>query len=694
MDTGRPRFRTLASAAVPAPVGASVSIPETGARVIDGGSKGMSLQRVVRVRGLGGAGAVALMLGAGAAAAQSAEPLVLPPLVVTASRTAVEAKEVGSAITVITAEEIERKQVRFVSDILRQVPGVAVNRAGNMGALTQVRIRGAEGNHTLVIIDGVEVNDPMNASEFDFSSLLADDIERIEVLRGPQSAIWGSDTIGGVVNIVTKRGREGVHGRASAEGGSFGTYRMNAGLSGGTEAARASVSGSLFDTDGINVGSTGSEKDGYRNGTLNVTGDVDLSRNLSVALNGRYTKAKTEGDRQDFDFPATPTQGLVVDSDDYTETEQIYGRAEARLSLFDGAWQQKLGAAMTRADRDTVESGTTSESTGTKGKLDYQSTFLFDTPTLADAAHSLTFYVEREHQDFRNRSEGFPSADQYRGTTDHGYVGEYRVGLWDQLFLSAALRFDDNERFEDATTYRGTAAYVVPGSGTRLHASYATGATNPTFFELFGFDPNTFVGNPDLKPETSKGWDAGVEQKFLDDRVLIDVTYFETDLRDEIQTAFLPGFLATPVNLSGKSTRRGIEVTAQARVTDAFDLAGSFTWLDAEEPGGRSEVRRPDYMASASANYRFLGGRANVNLGVDYNGRAIDNEFVDSTGRIRVGLDDYVLVNLAASYRLTDNVELFGRVENLLDEDYQDVYGFDTPGIGAYAGIKVAFDTP
>lgn len=692
MDTGRPRFRTFASTAVSAPVAASDSDPELDAHVIDGGLEGMSSARSRCARAL--AGAVVGMAGASAALAQSPESLVLPELVVTASRTTVATKEVGSAITVITAEQIERRQVRFVSDILRQVPGVAVSRAGNVGAVTQVRIRGAEGNHTLVIIDGVEVNDPMNGSEFDFSSLLAEDIERIEVLRGPQSAIWGSDTIGGVVNIVTKRGRRGLRGHASAEGGSFGTYRLNTGLSGGNEGARASVSGSLLETDGINVGSTGSEKDGYSNGTLNLTGDLDLARNLSVALNGRYTKAKTEGDRQDFDFPATPTQGLLVDSDDFTETEQIFGRAEARLLLFDGAWQQKFGAAATRADRRSVESGTTSESTGTKGRLDYQSTFVFDTSTLADAAHSLTFYAEREHQDFRNRSEGFPSADQYRDSTDYGYVGEYRLGLWDRLFLSAALRFDDNERFEDATTYRATAAYVFPGSGTRLHGSYATGATNPTFFELFGFDPNTFVGNPNLKPETSKGWDAGIEQKLFGDRVVLDVTYFETDLRDEIQTAFLPGFRSTPVNLSGKSTRRGIEVAAQARVTDAFDLSGSFTWLDAEQPNGRTEVRRPKYMASANANYRFFDGRANVNFGVDYNGRAIDNEFVDRTNRVRIGLEDYVLVNLAASYRLTDSVELFGRVENLLDEDYQDVYGFNTPGIGAYAGIRVAFDTP
>lgn len=640
-----------------------------------------------------GAGSVVSLLCVGSTAAQ--EPLVLPDMVVTASRTTVAAREVGAAMTVITAEDIERKQLRFVSDVLRQVPGLAVSRTGGVGSLTQLRIRGAEGNHTLVIIDGVEVNDPVNGSEFDFSSLLADNIERIEILRGPQSAIWGSDAIGGVVNIVTRRGREGVRGHASAEGGSFGTYRLNAGISGGSEQARASVSGSLLETDGIDMSGTGGEKDGYKNGTLNVTGDVDLNDYLTVSINGRYTKAKGEADRQDFAFPPRPTQGLVIDSDDGYETEQIYGRALARLRLFDGAWEQVFGTAVTRADRDTLQDGAvTSESTGTKGKLDYQSTFVFETEQIADAAHSLTFYAEREHEDFRNRSASFPAANQYRDTTNYGYVAEYRLGLWDQLFLSGALRFDDNDQFKDATTWRGTAAYVLPESGTRLHGSYGTGVTNPTFFELFGFDPGTFIGNPDLKPETSEGWDIGIEQNFFRERLVVDVTYFEADLRDEIQTAYLPTFETTPVNLSGRSKRRGVEVSAKARVSETLDLSGSFTWLDAEEPTGRTEVRRPKYLASAAANYRFLDGRGNINISADYNGRMQDNEFVDATPRTRVTLDDFLLVNLAASYLLTDRIEVFGRIENLLDQNYQEVYSFHTPGIGAFAGLRVTFDGP
>ncbi|MFN4090972.1 MAG: TonB-dependent receptor plug domain-containing protein, partial [Alphaproteobacteria bacterium] len=437
--------------------------------------------------------------------AQAGSTLLLPELVVSASRTEVDPRAVGSAVTVITAEEIERRQVRMVADLLRQVPGVAVNRTGGMAGLTQVRIRGAEANHTLVVIDGVEANDPLSGSEFDFSSLLTDDIERIEILRGPQSAIWGSDAIGGVINIVTKRGRPGYRAHAAAEAGSFGTYRLRAGVAGGTERMRGSVSGMFHDSDGFDISGRGAP-DGYRNSTLNATGDVDVSEQFTFGVNGRYTRIRGETDPQDFAWPDTPTQGLIIDGDEHYRAEHLFGRAQARLRLFDGAWEQTLGTGYTQVDRNNYAAGNrTSRTRGAKTKLDYQSTLRFDTPDIAGADHALTFYAEREREDYRNRNTGTPAANQNRGTTNYGYVGEYRVGLWEQLFLSGAVRFDDNDGFRNATTWRTTAAYVIPEAGTRIRASYGTGFTKPTFFELFGFNPNTFAGNPDLKAERSKG---------------------------------------------------------------------------------------------------------------------------------------------------------------------------------------------
>lgn len=639
---------------------------------------------------------VTAFFAASVSAQEAPGPISLPDLVVSASRTAVEAKEVGSAVTVISRQDIERRQARYVSDLLRSVPSLSVNRSGSFGGQTQVRIRGAEGNHTLVVIDGVEANDPISDSEYDFSNLLADDIERIEVLRGPQSAIWGSDSIGGVINIVTRRGFEGFQAHGSAEGGSFGTYRLNAGVRGGTKRLRGSLSGTVLHSDGVNIAGSGSEKDGYENGTFNATGDLEVTDNFTISLNGRYNRTDAQHDRQDFAVPATPTQGLVVDADDESEFEQIFGRSQGRLVLLDGAWEQVLGVGYTRTNRENYSNDRlTSETTGAKTKIDYQSSFFFSTPSVANAEHTLTFYAEREHEEFRNRSIDVPSANQNRDATEHGFVGEYRVDLWDQLFLSGAVRHDDNERFEDATTWRATAAWMVPGTGTRLHGSYATGVTNPTFFDLFGFDPGSFAGNPDLEPEKSDGWDIGLEQALFDERLVVDVTYFEADLRDEIITTFpAPNFVATPVNQDGKSKRRGVELTMNARVTDDIDLGGTFTWLDAKDPDGQREVRRPEFLASLRANYRFLDGRANVNLSADYNGRMRDNEFVFATPEDRVWLDEFVLVNLAASYRLTDRVQLFGRIENLLDEDYQEVYSFNTPGIGAYAGVRLTFGGP
>ena len=225
----------------------------------------------------------------------------LPEIVVSASRVPQQAKAVGSSVTVITAEEIERKQARVVSDLLRQVPGVAVHRSGTMGTLTAVRIRGSEHGHTLVIIDGVKVNDPSNSgATFDFADLLAADIERIEILRGPQSGLYGSDAIGGVINIITKRGRGPATASLTVEGGSFRTGNISAGLRGGGDGYHFSLGGTGFRTSGISVAS-GAEKDGYRNQTYNAKVGADLIENLDLELFGRYVKSRVETDNPPID---------------------------------------------------------------------------------------------------------------------------------------------------------------------------------------------------------------------------------------------------------------------------------------------------------------------------------------------------------------------------------------------------------
>ena len=599
-------------------------------------------------------------------------PILLPELVVTASRAPEPAARVGSAVTVIDRAEIERRQAEFVSDLLRDVPGVAVSRQGPPGAVTEVRLRGAEANHTLVMIDGVEANDPAGASQFDFAHLMTADVERIEILRGPQSALYGSDAIGGVVNIITRRGRQGHDLRGSVEGGSFRTVRGGASLSGGGDGYRYALNASQYRSDGISIAPGGDERDGYRNRTLSFSGAADLLPNLELSATGRHVDARVESD------PGFP---LPLDGDSVSHLDQFYGRAQAKLTLLDGRWEHIVGAGLTDTENRTrTEGEPNTRIAGQRVKYDYQTNFSFTTP---DARHSVTGLAEREEEDFTFR--GFQAVD--RDTATHGLVGLYRLDLFDRLFLSAALRHDDNEIFKDATTWRATAAYLHAETGTRLHGSYGTGVKNPTFFELFGFDAN-FRGNPDLEPERSEGFDIGVEQRFGDGRYVLDVTYFEQDLKDEIV-----GAGATAVNQFGKSKRRGVEISGRAELLPGLDLAASYTYLRARDPEGEVEVRRPSHSASLHVNYRFLEDRASLNLGLRYNGAQDDLDFrpLFPAPPARVRLGDYLLVNLAGSYRLTDNVELYGRIENLLDEDYQDVFGFATPGIAAYLGMRVQF---
>ena len=601
-------------------------------------------------------------------------------VVVTASRVPLPAQRVGSAVTVITSKDIKRKQVRVLSDVMREVPGVAVSRSGTVGTFTQVRIRGAEGNHTLVLVDGIEVNDPSGGSEFDFGNLLAADIERIEVLRGPQSALYGSDAIGGVINIITKKGRGRTTATISVEGGTFRTGQAAASVRGGGDGYHFSLGGTGFTTDGVSIApeSEGNhEQDGHRNQTYHVKLGVSPLDNLEIEVFGRYVRSTTKTDPQ----PAIAGIIRTVDGDRETETRQRTGRVQVKYSLFDGAWEHMIGAGFNEEKADSfTNDALTFEGDGQKATYHYQTNVNFETPAVAAATHSLTFLVEREDEAQVTRS-AFGSSDL--DITNNSYVGEYRVGLWNRLFLSGSVRYDDNEIFEDATTFRTTAAYLHAETGTRLHGSYGTGVKNPTLSELFGFGPN-FVPNPALRPEKSKGWDVGVEQSFFEDRLIVDVTYFNNRITDLIQ-----GAGDTAVNLGGTSGIHGLEVTAKARITKGLTFTGQYTYTDGEDANGTELIRRAKHLASANFAYEFLDGRVRLDLGVDYNGKQKDWQFSDFfSTRTNVTLDDFVLVNVAASYELLDGVEVFGRIENLLDKDYQEVLGYSSPGIGAFVGVR------
>lgn len=609
-------------------------------------------------------------------AADGDTAMLLPEISVTANRVPTAADATGSALTVITADELQQRQTQILSDVLRTVPGVAVNRTGPMGTLTQVRIRGSEGNQTLVLIDGIEVNDPASGSEYDFAHLLAGDIERVEVLRGPQSALYGSDAVGGVINIVTRRGNGAPSLSAAVEGGSFGTWagRVTAGT--GNDRYDVAVSAQGVRSTGVSVADRrlgNDEKDGYRNGTLTAKAAVRPTGSTELAVVGRYTRFDTDTDG------FTGGRGAV---DDGTSTtgKQVFGRVQGKAVFLDGHWEHIAGLSYGRQQRAYRDARGQSTSTyeGRKTKLDYQTNLSFAT---GPAAHVLTAGVEHEDDTGITRSS-YSNFDRTIGST--GLVGQYKLDLFERLTLTGSVRRDDNDLFQDATTWRGTAAYRMEDTGTKLRASYGTGVKNPTLFELYGYTA-TYSGNPDLKPEKGRGWDVGVDQALWGKRVVADATWFNQRIRD-----LITGTGRTSINMAGESRVQGVELGLTVEPVDGLTLRGSYTWTEGEDSTGAELVRRPKHLASLNANYRFLEDRANANIGIVYNGRTSDWAYDAFYNRQPVSLTPYTLVNLSGSYKLTDRVEAFGRIENLTDRHYQEVWTYGAAGRAGYLGLRLA----
>jgi vitamin B12 transporter len=612
---------------------------------------------------------------AGAAAAQPIETV----LITASSLAPVSLQQSGSAVSVITGDLIEQRQIETVFDVLREVPGVAVSRTGTLGSLSQIRIRGAESNHTLVLIDGVEANDPASLSEFNFAHLLSPGIERIEVLRGPQSALWGADAVAGVVNVLTVAPRPGLFARGSAEGGSFATRQVTLLGNAGNETMGAVVDGAYLKTAGINIARTGSEKDGYENLTLGARAFFEPAPQLALSGAFRHINGNSDFDNG-FPYPD--------DTDDYTQAAQDYGRAQAKLTLLGGALDATAGYGLTRTRTDNLSAGLLND--GIRGEKDR-----FD--LLANGTWSGMFghamlrqrvsvLGETADERFEQRFVNLSIADQKQSLTESGIAAEYWAAFDERIFLSLGARQDWNDRSADATTWRVTGSALLPNSAVRLHASAGTGVKNPDFYELYGFVPLSFVGNPDLKPERSLGFDGGVEVTLFGERLLADATYFHADLEHEIFTDFAV-FPSTARNASGESTRQGVELAAKALLADGLTLSGAYTYTESEEEGGAEELRRPHHVASLNLDYRFLMDRAALNFGADIHGAQRDTDFATFA---QVTLPAYTLVRAAASYEVAPHWQLTARIENALDEDYEEVVGYRTRGFGIFAGLRAA----
>lgn len=604
----------------------------------------------------------------------------LGEIVVTATRLETPIKEVASSITIISSEDIENQRRITVLEVLKQVPGLDVVQTGGAGHTTSIYIRGANGEHTLVLVDGIEANDPSSTSRlYDFAHLTVDNIERIEIIRGPQSTLYGSDAIGGVINIITKRGAGKPSFYLSAEGGSFATLRGSAGIRGGNGQLNYSLGLSRMDTDGISAAAArdgNREEDGYKNTSLSASLGFTPRKNVDVDLIIRYLNTRADLDN---------SGGPGGDDPNYTaDGKQLLFKTQLRLFAFEGRWEQKLSFSLTDHDRDYYNPQDDDHPSdlvrswydGRIRKIDWQHNFYLK----EDNTFTAGFEYEEERAKYHYYSESawgsYEESFPEKTADTKGYYLQDQIA-WGSLFATLGMRVDDHSRFGATTTYRIALAYLFEATGTRIKGTLGTGFKAPSLFQLY-----STYGDVNLKPEKSRGWDLGVEQYFLGDRVALGITYFRNDFEDLITWKS-----GTYRNIR-EARSEGVECTSSLRFADYLSLRASYTFTEAEDKTtGQALLRRARNRLGLNANYRFLG-KGNVNLNLLYVEKREDLRYVGWTPT-RVTLDSYTLLNITVSYDIIPHLQIFGRIDNLLDEEYEEVDGYGTPGRSVYAGIKV-----
>ncbi len=610
-------------------------------------------------------------------------------IVVTATRTKIPAIEAASSITVIDSTEIAALNKRSVFGLLKDQYGVSFTQQGAPGSLSYVYLRGADPGQTLVLLDGIALNmtnDPDNT--YDFANLPVENIERIEILRGPQSTLYGSNALGGVINIITKEGSGKPKFFLSAEGGSYNSYNADAGFDGSLDKFNYSLTYSRFKSDGFSSASSkygNTEKDGTSNYNISSRFGETFSSNFNLNFFAHFTKAQTALDQHGGFEGDDPT--FV-----YNTEEQSY-RTVGDLSLLGGIWDQTFSVSFYRNVRkynfdSTLFNPASSNSLydGNKIDLNWQNNL-----KLSNNLISLGVDEEKEiaiSDYFYNSSVygNFNSIFPQNSATTFGIYIQDQLNEGKSFFSSFGVRYDIHSRFGSVITYRIAPAYVFWNTGTKIKATFGTGFKAPSLFYLF--DPA--YGNINLKPEKSIGWDVGVEQFLFQDKLDAGLNYFDNSFTDLF--GFDNNFRTINVD---KAETKGVEFYVSAKLINNLDLKFNYTYTDAKDLSNNSPdknlplLRRPKNKLGFNADYTFLE-KANANIEIIYVGERDDKDF-NQYPVPRVKLPDYTLVNLSASYNFTKVVQFYGRIDNLFNKYYEDVLGYATPGQSEYLGIKLNF---
>jgi len=585
---------------------------------------------------------------------------VLEPIEIMATRTSIKEENQSSAVTVITQEEIQQKQHMQVKDILREQLGINVVTQGPLGGSpVSVFMRGANSASTLVMIDGIQVNDN-NTGGFNFAHLQMDNIERIEILRGPQSTLWGADAVGGVINIITKRGKGELKHTVSLEAGSFETFREALTSSGSINKFDYSVSASRTDTDGFSAANEDrgfTEDDGYQNTTVSSRFGYNFLDDGRIEFLGRYINARSDFDALSF-VPPNP----VVDGIAETQlSDSYYFSIPVSKSAADW-WDMKLNNSFSY--NELVFPTFNFKSLSRTYTTDFQNNFNF--------GKSLSAVLGFEYQVIN----GFLGPNLSFNNNSQSYYLEGHYNFDETYFLTAGFRENINSKFDDKLTYKLEGAWIVKGLGTKLRASYSTGFRAPTISDLF----SPFGSNPNLKPEESKNTEVGIEQRLFNKKLRLSLTYFYTDYDNLI---VLDAFFI-PQNV-GQTTSHGIETSIQYQILKNLDATANYTWNEAtDDIANTTLLRRPRGIFSFTLHHNWMNKLDSL-ITVNYRSRMVSNAAGESVG-------GRTILRAAVSYKINENWKLTARGENLLDKDYEGPLGFGTPGISGYAGFVYSFN--
>lgn len=608
------------------------------------------------------------LLAALPATAQQTD-ITLDEIVVTANRTALSANRTGSSVQVVDAETISRSGDTTVAGLLNRIPGVTVTTQGPVGTSTSLRIRGADKRYIAVFIDGIRVTDPTQTeTSFDFGSLLAADVARIEVLRGSQSALWGGSAVGGVINITThdRLEEDGLKQTLRAEYGSDNTALLSYGLTQRQGRLETAFSATRYQTNGFSTAAIGTEDDPSDATRLSFSARYAMTDALTIG-----GSAFTQETNSSFDgFLSVPPFGLIDQPN--TEKKNEYG-ARLFAELDTGRTEHLFDLTYFRVTRDIVDVDQgNSYFAGDRWSLGWNAT------TEISSTLSAVYGID-------TMEEGAKYARIPGGSTSTTTIGGFAQLLWaptDTLDISATLRHDDSSTFGGFTTGRLAASWR-PTESTTLRAAIATGYRAPSIDELYGdytAGSFPFVGNPSLTPEESLSYEIGVDQA-LSNGGTLSATLFRLETDNLIALEDLFPAVSTLANIPGTSTRQGVELGMELPVTSAVTLTGAYTYTDARRPNGRPLPRVPLNQLSLNLD-ADLGNGWNGSLGLLHASGAEDGG-TDS--------DNYTIYRAQVSYDLGQDRELYLRMENLTDEIYEIADGYGTPRRSVHVGIRASF---